>query len=176
MKRLKVRKAPCSVALRSPGLLTDARDQDAPDEFEASISADIAQYEDYSVSGSVLGAPINDQMGWLANGYWFDDGGQYNNAVSVDGNGNRTKDPLGGGSGFGRSLTFNWTPTDTLDVKARIEYVDEEYDDPPRARYVNDVTVTAPNPGATDLDDPFVATYPRTFGDATLLDFPAAAW
>jgi outer membrane receptor protein involved in Fe transport len=145
--------------------------KDAPDEFEASISGDIGQYEEYSLSGSA-GAPINDTMGWLANAYWFDEEGQYNNAVSVDANGNRTKDPLGGGSGFGASLTFNWTPTDEVNVKARIEYVDEEYDDLPRARYLNDTVVTALNPGATAMDPVFVATYPFTFGSAGNAIFP----
>jgi outer membrane receptor protein involved in Fe transport len=146
--------------------------KDSPDEFEASISADIAQYEEYSLSGSV-GAPINDTMGWIANGYWFDEEGQYGNWASPN------YDPLGGGSGYGGSLTFNWTPTDTLDIKARIEYIDEEYDDLPRARYINDTVSTSPNPGSRVLcedgdpvGDPcetrdFEGSFPGTFGDAS---------
>ncbi|MEC9375942.1 MAG: TonB-dependent receptor [Pseudomonadota bacterium] len=138
--------------------------KDAPEEFEGSIGGQFAKYGDYSIDGSV-GAPINDKLGWLANGYWFDDEGQYKNSISGS--------PLGGGEGFGGSLTLNWNPIDTLDLKARFEYIDEEYDDLPRARYISDVIDTGVNPVAdinpdAEFNDnlPFVARYPRTLGDA----------
>ncbi len=138
--------------------------KDAPDEFEASIGTQIAQYEDYQVDGSV-GAPINDQLGFIFNGYWFDSEGQYNNAI--------TKTPLGGGDGYGGALTLNWDPLDNLDVKTRIEYTDENYDDLPRARYVEDVFVTAPNPGTTiNGGNDFEGSYPSTYGSTGTAEFP----
>jgi iron complex outermembrane receptor protein len=140
--------------------------KDAPDEFEASIGGEFAEYGDNSVNGSI-GAPINDTLGWLASGYWFDNDGQYHNAISGS--------PLGGGEGAGASLTLNWAPTDTLDFKARFEYIDEEYDDLPRVRYVPDVLDrgTNPRPGdplfVNDGED-FLATYPGSFGDVSSLE------
>ena len=103
------------------------------------------------------------------NGYWFEDDGQYENSISGS--------SLGGGEGAGAALTLNWNPTDTLSMKTRIEFTDEEYDDLPRARYINDVTVTSPNnvpivPGTT-IDDvvndgeDFVGFFTSTFGDAS---------
>jgi iron complex outermembrane receptor protein len=136
--------------------------KDAPDEFAASIGGEFAEYEDYSINGSV-GAPITDTLGWLANGYWFDEEGQYHNAISGS--------PLGGGDGFGGSLTFNWAPTSTLDFKARFEYIDEEYDDLARARNISDTLVVASNPGtAINGGGDFVGAYPRTFGDVSRLE------
>jgi len=141
--------------------------KDAPEEFKASISTEIAQYEDYSVNGSV-GAPISDNLGWLFNGYWFDSEGQYNNSIS--------NAPLGGGDGFGGALTLNWAPMESLDVKTRLEYTDEQYDDLARGRYESDLTLTAPNPGVTagslgNLDE-FEANVVSSFGSADNIIFP----
>jgi iron complex outermembrane receptor protein len=133
--------------------------KDAPDEFAASIGGEWAQYDAYSLNGSV-GAPINDKLGWLASAYWFDEEGQYHNAISGS--------PLGGGEGAGASLTLNWAPTDKLDFKARFEYIDEEYDPLAKARLIPDVRDTGVNPGTT-LGE-IVAFYPRTFGDVSLLE------
>jgi iron complex outermembrane receptor protein len=146
--------------------------KDAPDEFEASIGGEWAQYDTYSLNGSV-GAPITDNFGWLVSGYWFDEGGQYENAFD-NGMGGIGTSSLGGGEGAGAALTLNWAPTDTLDFKARFEYIDEEYDDLARARLLNDKVATAANPRPGDTNfvndgEDFVAYYPTNFGDVSLL-------
>jgi outer membrane receptor protein involved in Fe transport len=131
--------------------------KNAPDEFEATIGTEIATQSETSFNGSI-GAPITDNFGFLLNGYIFDNEGQYNNAISGS--------SLGGGKGQGAALTLNFDPLDNLSLKARVEYTDEEYDDLPRVRYLDDVTVFAPNPGGPALNngDPFQGDYVSSFG------------
>lgn len=134
--------------------------KNAPDEFEASIGTEIASESENSINGSI-GAPITDNFGFILNGYAFDNDGQYTNSISGS--------SLGGGEGAGAALTLNFDPRDNLSFKARIEYTDEEYDDLPRARYEEDVFVTAPNPvpnNALNDGNPFESSWVGSFGNA----------
>jgi len=108
--------------------------RDAPDEFEATIGGEIAEHDEYSAYGSVGGPIVEDKLGILASGFYWDEEGQYENSLSGE--------PLGGGEGFGGALTVNFDPAENIGIKARFEYTDEEWNDLPRARNPFSTTAT----------------------------------
>lgn len=108
--------------------------KNAPDAFQGQLFAELADYGEYTVSGTV-GGPITDKLGFLVTGFYWDEQGQYTNVVSGD--------DVGGGDGFGGSLTVNANPTDAISIKFRLESTDETYKQRPRARFLPDTTLTA---------------------------------
>ncbi|MDP6436279.1 MAG: TonB-dependent receptor [Gammaproteobacteria bacterium] len=95
--------------------------KDPGDEFEADLSVDWNSEEDRELKGTVS-VPLTDTLGMLVTGLLYDNRGSYKN--------DPTKDYLGGAEGHGLAVTFKWEPSDTVDVKWRTEYTDEEYDPP----------------------------------------------
>ena len=90
------------------------------DEFEGNVSVDAADNGYYQV-GAAAGGPIfGDVFGMRLNGVVWEDDGYFTNSVSGD--------KVGGGDGFGTSLTAVLTPTDALKFKARVEYSDDHFD------------------------------------------------
>lgn len=79
---------------------------------------------DFSYSTPVRG--MEDILAVRVSGVWWDERGRYENLVS----GNE----VGGSDGFGGALTSVFTPTDTVKVKARLEYTDEDYQLRPTVR------------------------------------------
>lgn len=91
--------------------------KDPADYLSGKINVDVNDQEDKELYGSIS-IPLTDALGMMANGYVWDNRGYYRNAV--------TNSYIGGGDGAGVALTFKWVPTDTLDMKLRIEYTDDE--------------------------------------------------
>ena len=90
------------------------------DEFEGNVNVDAADNGFYQV-GAAAGGPIfGDVFGMRLNGVVWEDDGYYTNSVSGK--------KVGGGDGFGTSLTAVLTPTDALKFKARVEYSDDHFD------------------------------------------------
>jgi len=90
------------------------------DEFEGNVSVDASDNGYYQV-GAAAGGPIfGDVFGMRANGVVWDNDGYFTNSVSGQ--------KVGGGDGFGASLTAVLTPTDSLKFKARVEYSDDHFD------------------------------------------------
>ncbi len=90
------------------------------DEFEGNIGVNASDNGFYEVNAAVGGPILGDVFGLRANGVYYEDGGYFTNSVS----GNK----VGGGDGFGGSLTGVFTPTNSLKFKARIEYSEDNYD------------------------------------------------
>ena len=108
--------------------------RDAPDEFESQVGFEIAEYDEYSVNGSV-GGPVTDNLGVLVNSFYWDEEGQYSNSISGS--------DVGGGNGWGGSVTVNFDPTEAISLKGRLEYTDEEFNPRPQARLLADTFLTS---------------------------------
>ena len=90
------------------------------DEFEGNVSVNAADNGFYEI-GAAAGGPIfGNVFGMRANGVVWEDDGYFTNSVSGK--------KVGGGDGFGASLTAVLTPTDSLKFKARVEYSDDHFD------------------------------------------------
>ena len=92
--------------------------KDPSDVLEGSVRVDVTSEDQQELTGNVS-IPITDTLGVLINGLAYDSRGIYKNVA--------TDDYVGGASGYGASLTFKWEPTDTVGVKWRTEYTDEEF-------------------------------------------------
>ncbi len=79
---------------------------------------------DFSYSSPVKG--LEDLLGVRVSGVWWDEDGRYQNSVSGN--------DVGGSDGFGGAFTGVFTPTETLKIKARVEYTDEHYQLRPAVR------------------------------------------
>jgi len=106
------------------------------DEFEGDFRLDTAE-DGYLEAAAALGGPVIDGLlGLRANGVYWTDDGRYLNSVSGA--------QLGGGDGFGTSLTAVLTPTDRLKFKARVEYSDDHFDQAPTTTLIQDTPVVYP--------------------------------
>ena len=76
---------------------------------------------DFAYSTPVKG--FEDTLAVRISGVWWDEDGRYKNSVS--------NEDFGGSDGFGGAFTSVFTPSDTIKIKARVEYTDEDYQ--PRA-------------------------------------------
>ncbi|MGI9291076.1 MAG: TonB-dependent receptor domain-containing protein, partial [Gammaproteobacteria bacterium] len=97
--------------------------KDPADVLSGEISVDANTEDAQDVRGNVS-IPINDTLGVLLNGSWWDSRGSYKNSA--------TNDYVGGGDGLGGSVTVKWEPTDTLSFKWRTEYSDDNFDPAPQ--------------------------------------------
>lgn len=100
--------------------------KDPADEFEGQVGVNAADNGFYEVNASASGPIFGDVFGMRVNGVYWEDDGYFTNSVS----GNK----VGGGDGFGASLTGVLTPTDSLKFKARVEYSEDNYDPQPTVR------------------------------------------
>jgi outer membrane receptor protein involved in Fe transport len=98
--------------------------KDPTDTTTGNIFVNANTENDREVRGS-LSIPITDTLGVLMNGYAWDSDGSYKNSA--------TDSDIGGGSGQGGSITFKWEPTDSVGIKWRTEYSDDEFDVAPQA-------------------------------------------
>lgn len=109
-------------------------------EFEGEVATQIATDEDYLVSGWVTGPLVEDKLAYFASASWDHYGGEWNNAVQEDQASPTAPfvDPpqRADGSSLGGEETFDvvgkllWTPTDTIDIMAKLSYTngdDEHY-------------------------------------------------
>ncbi len=95
-------------------------------EFEGDLRLDAGEDGYFEVAGAVGGPVWGDLLGLRLNGVYWTDDGNYQNSVSGEN--------VGGGEGWGTSLTAVFTPTNQLDFKARIEYSNDHYDPQPIVR------------------------------------------
>jgi outer membrane receptor protein involved in Fe transport len=79
---------------------------------------------DFSYATPVRG--LEDLLAVRVSGVWWDEDGRYKNLVSGT--------EVGGTDGFGGAFTSVFTPTDTIKIKARLEYTDEDYQLRPAVR------------------------------------------
>jgi len=79
---------------------------------------------DGSIDGPIPG--IEDILGMRLSGVYWNDDGHYKNSISDQ--------PVGGGEGWGTAFTTVLTPTESIKIKARVEYSDDEYNSQPVVR------------------------------------------
>ena len=108
------------------------------EKLEGKVSVDVAEHGllqlDAAVGGPVPG--LEDVLGLRLNGVHWTDDGYYTNSVSGK--------KVGGGSGYGVALTGAYTPADSIKIKARVEYSDDEIDPTPVVRIDGDTQVNYP--------------------------------
>lgn len=106
------------------GALSYVTKEPGPDP-EGRIGVDFAEdgqrQIDFAYSTPVKG--FEDILAVRVSGVWWDEDGRYQNSVS--------NEDVGGSDGFGGAFTGVFTPSDTIKIKARLEYTDEDYQ--PRA-------------------------------------------
>ena len=108
------------------------------DEFEGDLRLDMAD-DGYFEMGGAVGGPvigIEDVLGFRLNGIYWEDDGSYQNSVSGEN--------VGGGKGWGTSLTLVYTPTDRLKFKTRFEFSDDEFDPQAIVRLTHDTPLPYP--------------------------------
>jgi iron complex outermembrane receptor protein len=93
--------------------------KDPSKDTEGSLRGDFGDFGRYTMSGSLSG-PVNDAFGLRFNGTVWNDDGIYRNVT--------TGNKVGGGDGWGAALAGKWDATETLSIKARVEYTDDHYD------------------------------------------------
>ncbi len=136
--------------------------KDAPKEFEGELNADYGDFGRYELSAG-FGGPVSDALALRFNGVYWNDDGVYRNQ--------NTGKKVGYGDGWGAALTANWEASESIDVKARLEFSDDSFGPNPIAQFRHNVVASRPAEGAvrlnpvTGLADPMgVRVYAPTFG------------
>lgn len=105
---------------------------------EGSFGLEISEYDRHQISGSISGPLIDNVLGIRLQVVSWDGDAFYDNAASGRN--------LGGPDGFGTSLTLNFEPSDTTDLKWRIAYSDETVGAQPQVIFTGDSLVEVPVP------------------------------
>jgi iron complex outermembrane receptor protein len=106
------------------------------DELEGNFRLDAGDDGYFEVAGALGGPVWGDILGLRLNGVYWTDDGHYQNSVSGT--------DVGGGDGWGTSLTSVFTPTDQLSFKARVEYSDDNFAPQPIVRLKYDTPLPYP--------------------------------
>ncbi len=109
--------------------------KDPAEEFEGSVNVDLNDGEQYSGTASVS-FPLGETLGVRLNGLWYDEKGFYRNSI--------TGNSVGGAEGLGAALTLKWEPSDSVSLKFRAEYTDDEFTLPAQAFIPFNGTATLP--------------------------------
>ena len=103
-------------------------------EVEGLLRVDAGDYGRLQLDGAIGGPVIDDLLGLRMTGvYWKQDGFYQNSVSGLD---------VGGGEGFGAALTAVFTPTDTIKIRPRLEYSEDEYRPAPIVRLYGERPVT----------------------------------
>ncbi len=90
------------------------------DELEGVVRIDAADFGRLQLDGAVGGPVVPGLLGVRVTGVKWSEDGYYANSMSAE--------DVGGGDGYGGALTAVLTPADSVKIKARVEYSDEDYD------------------------------------------------
>jgi len=93
--------------------------RDPGDELETEVGVDVGEYGRRYLRAAI-GGPINDSFGLRLNGLAWNEDGYYQEGF--------TGADLGGGSGYGLSLTGKWDSGNIFSARARVSYSDDEFD------------------------------------------------
>ncbi|MCS6946665.1 MAG: TonB-dependent receptor plug domain-containing protein, partial [Steroidobacteraceae bacterium] len=115
------------------------RTKDPAKEFGGEVKLDGGDYGQYS-AGAGIDIPLGDSFGVRLSGtYWSKDGIYRNTALNAK---------VGGGDGYGASLTAKWEATENFTARLRVDYNDDE-EDQRAARYLRTNVRLDPNPANT---------------------------
>ncbi len=90
------------------------------DGMEARASIDIGDYGRYELKGAVSGPVVDDKFALGLNANWWSEDGFYEHPATLE--------DVGGGEGWGLATTFVFEPNDTLKLRGRLAYADDEFD------------------------------------------------
>jgi outer membrane receptor protein involved in Fe transport len=93
--------------------------KDPGDELESEVGVDVGEDGRRYYRGAVSG-PVTDELGLRVNALSWEEDGFYNEEF--------TGANLGGGDGYGISLTAKWEPTDNFSARARFAYSEDDFD------------------------------------------------
>ena len=93
--------------------------RDPGDELETEVGVDVGEYGRRYLRAAI-GGPISDSFGLRLNGLAWNEDGYYQEGF--------TGADLGGGSGYGLSLTGKWDSGNIFSARARVSYSDDEFD------------------------------------------------
>ena len=130
--------------------------KDPSDVFESTVSVDGNVEDQYSATLGLSGPVLDDKLGLRFNAAWWDEQGFYNNTL--------TGNSLADDEGYGLALTAKSQLTDSLTLKFRAEYQDQQTG-PTAAAFLkfNDETLL-PAITRTPFTDPGTGlTYPAQF-------------
>ncbi|HPF27250.1 MAG: TonB-dependent receptor [Steroidobacteraceae bacterium] len=116
--------------------------KDPSTEPEGSVRASYSDYGRYEVTTSYSDA-VTDTFGLRFNAAYWNQDGIYKNEV--------TGAKVGDGDGWGAALTGKWTPSTTVDIKARLEFTDDHYGPSPIALMPINAVLARPTAGSTCL-------------------------
>ncbi len=130
--------------------------KDPSDVFESTFSMDANAEDQYNAAMGLSGPVFGDKLGLRFNAAWWDEKGFYDNAI--------TGDSLADDEGYGLALTAKSQVTDTVTLKFRAEYQDQQ-SGPSATAFLkfNDETLL-PEASRTPFTDPVSGiTYPAEF-------------
>jgi outer membrane receptor protein involved in Fe transport len=100
--------------------------KDPTDEFTGSVRGTLAEYDEYSISGSVSGPIAGEKLGFRAGGRYYTYGGQYTNQL--------TGKKVGDEQTTSGYLTVSFKPFDDFKMRSRVSY--QHDDDGPLAIFL----------------------------------------
>lgn len=110
--------------------------RDPSEQLAGSASLELAEDGIYELAGELSGPLLAGRLSAGINGVVWSEDGHYQNAVSGA--------DFGGGQGSGLSATALFMPTDTVRLKARLAWSDDEYDPRPVVVLADDLTLPVP--------------------------------
>lgn len=127
------------------------------EDFEARVFAEAASEQNLELKGHLSGPVIGDTLlGSVTAGFWTNDGFYTNANTGAD---------IGGDDGYGVAGSLVWKPADNLQIKARLEYNDEEYEVDPYVALLPNGSYTVPQSAIDgDVISELVPTIPGVVG------------
>jgi outer membrane receptor protein involved in Fe transport len=116
--------------------------KDAPKEFAGELNAEYGDFGRYELSAG-FGGPVSENFGLRFNGVYWNDDGVHRNTT--------TGRKVGYGDGWGAALTANWEASESVDVKARLEFSDDQFGPSPIAQVRSNSRLFRPTEGTPCL-------------------------
>jgi iron complex outermembrane receptor protein len=118
--------------------------RDPAETLETTAGIDIGEDGRQYYKGGISG-PVTDEFGLAVHALRWREDGHYDEGF--------TGADLGGGDGYGISLTGKWEPTDTFSARGRVSYSDDNYDQQATLFDAAKTELSLPDSSTEDPDD-----------------------
>jgi iron complex outermembrane receptor protein len=114
------------------------------DGLDLRVAADAGEFGRYSITGAASGPLIGDQLALGVNASWWSEDGFYEHPA--------TSQDVGGGDGWGLATTMLYRPSDTLKLRGRLAYAEDDFDSQAQTtiRHNQELLLTDPANGVAD--------------------------